>query len=126
MVQRGDEDVRVGRTQRRRAPARSHGGGPRGRARAGRDNGRAAMDTTLRDARSVKAPARARPYAWYALGLMSVIYLLDAMDQSILSAFPPSIQGEFLLSDTQVAVTASAFILVLAAAALLASYLAAR
>jgi len=57
---------------------------------------------------------------------MSVIYLLDAMDQSILSAVAPSIQSEFHLSDTQVGLTASAFVLVLAAATLPAGYLADR
>jgi MFS family permease len=82
--------------------------------------------TTSKPHEVTQRSSPARAYTIYALGLLAVIYLLNAMDQSILSSVASSIQAEFGLSDTQVGLAASVFVVVGALALLPSGYLADR
>jgi MFS transporter, Spinster family, sphingosine-1-phosphate transporter len=82
--------------------------------------------TTLKAADVSEVPSRVQGYEIYALGLLAVIYVLNAMDQSILSSVASSIQAEFGLSDTQVGLAASVFVVVGALAVIPSGYLADR
>jgi MFS family permease len=82
--------------------------------------------TTSRAPEVAEVPSRSGANAIYALGLLAVIYLLNAMDQSILSSVASSIQAEFGLSDTQVGLAASVLVVVGALALIPSGYLADR
>jgi MFS family permease len=47
------------------------------------------------------AADRARPYAWYALGVMALVYALNFIDRQILSILAEDIKADLELSDAQ-------------------------
>jgi len=46
-------------------------------------------------------PRHATPYAWYALGVMTVVYLLNFVDRQILSILAEQIRGDLGLDDAE-------------------------
>jgi MFS family permease len=48
-----------------------------------------------------EAPARATPYAWYALGVMVIVYMLNFIDRQILSILAQSIKVDLGLTDAE-------------------------
>ncbi|HEU5051427.1 MAG TPA: MFS transporter [Gemmatimonadales bacterium] len=59
-----------------------------------------------------------RAYAWYALGLLTVINLLNYLDRNVIFALFEPIKAELALSDAQLGWLGSAYVLVFSLAAL--------
>ncbi|MEL6215473.1 MAG: MFS transporter, partial [Pseudomonadota bacterium] len=52
---------------------------------------------------------RIDPRAYYALGILTVVYTLNFIDRQIISILLPSIQEELVISDKQAGLLAGAF-----------------
>lgn len=58
-----------------------------------------------RDA-GIAAAARATPYSWYVLGVLTLVYLSNNIDRQILAVLIKDIKAEFGVSDTQIGLLA--------------------
>jgi MFS family permease len=67
---------------------------------------------------SPSAPPRGRAYAWYALGLLALINLLNYVDRNVIFALFEPIKRDLGLSDSQLGWLGSAYIFVFSVAAL--------
>jgi MFS family permease len=63
-------------------------------------------------------PASARTYAWYALGLLTFINLLNYLDRNVIFALFDPIKAELAITDAQLGWLGSAYVLVFSVAAL--------
>lgn len=61
---------------------------------------------------------RARRYSIYVVGLLTVISFFYALDQTVLPSVAASIQAEFRISDAQIGLLVSAFVVAVAVAAI--------
>ncbi len=64
-----------------------------------------------------------RPYAWYALGVLSFINLINYLDRNVLPPVMESVKETFRIDDTQAGSLVSAFFVVYTLASPLAGYL---
>lgn len=79
-------------------------------------------EASVRSAVSAVRPVNWRRYRYYVVVVLSLIALLNTLDQSILGVSLPAIQAEFRLTDGQVGLLSGAFVLVYGIAALPTGY----